>query len=169
MAGRTRLTGERVVLEPLVPEHRDALRAIHQTDGVLYWWGEMEPDFPDDEPTSTRYAITVDGAVAGMIQSWEEPEPHARHAGIDIFVDPDRHGEGIGTDAIRTLVDHLVDGEGHHRITIDPELANTAAIRCYEKVGFEPVGVMKAAFFIRGAWQDELLMNLVRHRVSTSP
>jgi aminoglycoside 6'-N-acetyltransferase len=162
MAGPARLTGDTVVLEPLAPEHHAALLAIHATDGVREWWGEPAEGFPEDEPTSMRYAISVEQEIVGMIQSWEESEPEARHAGIDIFVAPDHHGRGIGADAIRTLVEHLFTAEGHHRITIDPEVANTAAIRCYAKVGFEPVGVVKAAFFIRGAWQDELLMNLVR-------
>ena len=73
--------------------------------------------------------IEVDGAVAGLIQFWEEPEPKYRHAGIDVFLDPALQGQGLGTDAVRRVVRHLIDDRGHHRITIDPAAANAAAIR----------------------------------------
>ena len=45
-------------------------------------------------------------------------------------------GAGLGGDAIRTLARHLIDEYGHHRFTIDPAAANSAAIRAYAKVGF---------------------------------
>jgi aminoglycoside 6'-N-acetyltransferase len=163
MAEPTReLAGELVRLEPLSEAHHAALQEIHRQPGVLEFWGEPDDDFPADEPTSARWAIVVDGTVAGLIQYYEETEPEARHAGIDIFVDPRRHNEGIATDAIRALVEHLLSDLGHHRIVIDPEVRNHAAIRCYEKAGFEPVGVMRKSFLIHGEWRDCVLMELIR-------
>src|SRR5262249_31430575 len=119
--------------------------------------------FPWDEPSSTRFTIEVDGAIAGLVQYWEEPEPKYRHAGIDIFVDPSRHGTGVGTEAVRLVVAHLFEVQHHHRLIIDPAVGNAAAVRCYEKVGFQPVGVMRQAE--RDAdgqgWHDALLMELL--------
>ena len=107
--------------------------------------------------------IEVDGRVAGLIQAYEEPEADYRHAGIDIYVDPALAGHGLGTDAVRTLARHLVHDRGHHRLVIDPAAANAPAIRAYEKVGFRPVGVMRA--YERdpdgGGWHDGLLMDLL--------
>jgi len=64
---------------------------------------------------------------------------------------------------VRRVVRHLIDGLGHHRITIDPAAANAAAIRTYEKVGFRVVGVMRR--YERDAdgsgWHDGLLMELL--------
>ena len=64
---------------------------------------------------------------------------------------------------MRRVVRHLIDDRGHHRITIDPAAANTAAIRAYEKAGFRPVGVMRR--YERdadgGGWHDGLLMELL--------
>ena len=89
-----------------------------------------------------------------------ERDPHTL---VDLFLDPAVHGQGLGTEVIRRTVDHLVNDRGHHRITIDPAADNAAAIRCYEKVGFEPVGVMRA--YERDPfgdqWHDGLLMELV--------
>jgi aminoglycoside 6'-N-acetyltransferase len=101
-----------------------------------------------------------------MIQFSEETEPKYRHASIDLFLDPALHGRGIGTEAVRRVVRHLVDERGHHRITIDPAADNAAAIRAYEKAGFRPVGVMRAYERDVGGegWHDGLLMELVVSR-----
>src|SRR3954467_8752103 len=107
-------------LEPLAAAHADDLRRIRAIPEVEDRWDPVEDDFPlVDEPESTRFAIVVDGAVAGMIQYWEETEPKYRHAGIDLFLDPAFWNRGIGTAAVREIVRILVEERGHHRITID--------------------------------------------------
>jgi aminoglycoside 6'-N-acetyltransferase len=141
-----------------------ALRVIAASDAVAAWWGPVADRFPlADEPQASRFVILVDGKIAGLIQFGEELDPEYRHAWIDIFLDPARHGEGLGTDALRTLVAYLVEERGHHRITIDPALDNKAAIRSYEKAGFRAVGVLHAAWRDgwTGEWRDTLLMELV--------
>jgi aminoglycoside 6'-N-acetyltransferase len=139
------------------------LRAIHLAPEVREWWGALDDGFPgSDDPEATRLTIVVDGGIAGLIQYYEEDEPDYRHASIDIFLDPAVRGRGLGTEALRMLVRHLIDERGHHRITIDPAFENTAAIRSFEKAGFAPVGVMRAAWRDEaGAWRDALLMELV--------
>jgi aminoglycoside 6'-N-acetyltransferase len=150
-------------LRPLDADDAAELLRIHATPEVSRWWGAPEEDFPlGDAPDLVRFTILVDGAVAGMIQYWEELDPKYRHAAIDLFVDPEVRGRGVGPDAIRQVVAMLAE-RGHHRITIDPAVENTAAIRAYEKVGFRPVGVMRA--YERDAdgqgWHDGLLMELL--------
>jgi len=158
------LTGELVRLAPLAEHHAEALRAIRSDPRVAEWWDELEPDFPlADEPESTRLTINHDGEIAGMVQFGEELEPKYRHASIDIFVAPAHQGRGVCTEAIKLVVDYLLTERGHHRITIDPAAHNAAAIACYSKAGFRPVGVMRLAE--RDAdgqgWHDALLMELV--------
>lgn len=152
-----------LVLCRLAEAHASELLRIHLTPGVRQWWDEPDDGFPWDEPEAERFTILVEGVVAGMIQFTEEVTPKYRHAGIDIFLDPAFQGRGIGTEAIRRIVRHLVEERGHHRITIDPAASNVAAIRAYEKVGFQPVGVMRS--YERDAdasgWHDGLLMDLL--------
>jgi aminoglycoside 6'-N-acetyltransferase len=153
-----------MILRPLAPEDAQELRRIRATPQVARWWEPPEDDFPmDDEPDSTRLTIEVDGAVAGMVQFHEELDPKYRHASIDLFLDAALHGRGIGTEAVRRVVRHLIDERGHHRITIDPAADNAAAIRAYEKVGFSRVGVMRR--YERDVdgrgWHDGLLMELL--------
>jgi RimJ/RimL family protein N-acetyltransferase len=157
------------VLRPIAEGDAAELRRIHCIPEVARWWDLPDERFPFDEPESTRLTIEVDGAVAGLIQYWEETEPKYRHAAIDLFLDPAVHGRGLAAEAVRQVVRHLIDERGHHRITIDPATANAAAIRSYEKVGFRPVGVMRC--YERDAegdgWHDGLLMELIAGDVMT--
>jgi aminoglycoside 6'-N-acetyltransferase len=151
-------------LRPLAPGDDVELRRILGEPAVARWWDAPEDDFPwDDDPDTERLVIEVDGAVGGMIQFSEEADPKYRHASLDLFLDPALHGRGLGTEAVRRVVRHLLDERGHHRITIDPSAANAAAIRSYEKVGFRPVGVMRR--YERDVdgrgFHDGLLMELV--------
>jgi aminoglycoside 6'-N-acetyltransferase len=123
----------------------------------------MSPDWPFDDASAVRFAIVVEGEIRGMVQYEEEDTPPYRHASIDIFVDPAVHRRGIGRDAVRTVARHLITDVGHHRIDIDPAADNVAAIRCYESVGFRPVGIMrKYERDVDGnGWHDGLLMDLL--------
>jgi len=153
-----------MILRPLAEGDEGDLLRIHRTPDVMQWWDRPAEGFPwTDEPESTRLTIEVDGAVGGLIQFSEELDPKYRHASIDLFLDPALHGKGLGTEALRRVVRHLIDDRGHHRITIDPAAANVAAIRTYEKAGFMPVGVMRRyeRDVGRDGWHDGLLMELL--------
>jgi aminoglycoside 6'-N-acetyltransferase len=152
-----------LVLRPLADEDAAELRRVRATPEVARWWDEIEPEFPWEDPESTRFTIVIDGQVAGLIQFWEEVEPKYRHAMIDLFLDPAFHGRGLGTEALRRMARMLFDERGHHRVTIDPAADNAQAIRSYEKVGFRPVGVMRRYERDVGAggWHDGLLMDLL--------
>ena len=120
---------------------------------------------------STRLTIEVDGAVAGLIQFYEELEPGtAMRRSTSSWIRA-LHGRGLGTEAVRRVVRHLIDDRGHHRITIDPAAANAAAVRAYEKAGFRPVGVMRR--YERDAdgdgWHDGLLMELLAEAGCVDP
>lgn len=121
--------------------------------------GEVADQFIGHEGA---FVVTVDGEVVGAIQYGEEEDPMYRHAGIDVFLTASRHGQGLGTDAIRTLARYLFERRGHHRLSIDPAVGNEPAIRAYEAVGFRRVGVMRA--YERGpdgTWHDGLLMDML--------
>jgi len=77
------------------------------------------------------------------------------------------HGHGLGSDAVRTLARDLIVDRGHHRLVIDPAADTAAAIRCYAKVGFKPVGVMRRyERGLDGAWHDGLLMDLLAEELT---
>jgi aminoglycoside 6'-N-acetyltransferase len=131
-------------------------------------WGAFTDEEVAEQFVGSRLAfvITVDRDVIGAIQYDENEDPMYRSAGIDIFITTSFQGQGLGTDAIRTLAKHLIDERGHHRLTIDPAADNHRAIRAYERVGFRRVGVMR--MYERGpdgTWHDGLLMELLAHEL----
>ncbi|WP_314615001.1 GNAT family N-acetyltransferase [Streptomyces stackebrandtii] len=161
------LRGAGVVLRPSGPGDIPALAAVRLTPEVRARWrggDDMAAEVASDLADPETHCLTVlhHDRIVGMIQWYAEEDPDYRHAGIDLFLDPSVHGKGLGTDAVRTLARHLVDDVGHHRLVIDPAADNVAAIRCYEKAGFRPVGVMRQ--YERdadGSWHDGLLMDLL--------
>jgi aminoglycoside 6'-N-acetyltransferase len=162
VTARPTLQGPRVLLRPLVPGDLPALEAIRAEPGVLEWWGEIQPGDFEHPESGVIFTIELAGKVAGLIQYDEIPEPQYHSAGIDLFLGAHWQGRGLGREAIALVVDHLIDARGHHRLTIDPAVANERAIRCYESVGFKPVGVMREyERGLDGSWHDGLLMELL--------
>ena len=162
----TLLLGRNIVLRPLRADDVERVAEIQAEPGVARWWGppseaelRRQADGCDDEKA---LAIQREGELVGLIQYHEENEPDFRHAGIDIFLAGRAQGQGLGTDAVRTLARYLIDERGHHRLTIDPAADNAVAIRTYEKVGFRAVGVMREYWRSpEGTWRDGLLMDLL--------
>ncbi|HYL40414.1 MAG TPA: GNAT family protein [Candidatus Binatus sp.] len=161
------LVGDRVRLRRLRPGDRPELRRILAQPEVARWWDTPDPDrateeWLAEEPGTTGFAIEADGRLVGSIQYAEEDAPGYRHAGIDLFLDRDHQGRGLGPDAIRAIARYLFEVRGHHRLTIDPAAANDRAIRAYERVGFRPVGIMRRyELGPDGTWHDGLLMDLL--------
>jgi aminoglycoside 6'-N-acetyltransferase len=83
----------------------------------------------EEHDPETALAIEREGELVGLILYHEENEPDFRHASIDLFLAERSQGQGLGTDAVRTLARYLIDERGHHRMTIDPAADNVAAIR----------------------------------------
>lgn len=168
----TTLQGSFVRLRPPQGSDVATLARIRETPEVRARWRggpDMAASVAEDlrEPGATPFVIELYGRVVGWIQFSAEDEPDYRHASIDIYVDPAVHGEGIGTDAVRTLSRYLFAEGTHHRIEIDPAADNQAAIRCYAKVGFRPVGILRQSERgPDGSWHDALLMDLLAEELA---
>jgi aminoglycoside 6'-N-acetyltransferase len=152
-----------VVLRSASEADAAALTSIRSEPEVERRWGVLEDGEMDEfVREDTTFAIEVDGEVVGAVQYEEVEDPMYRSAGIDLYVTTPRHGQGLGSEAVRVLARYLIEERGHHRLTIDPAADNAPAIRAYEKVGFRPVGIMRS--YERGpdgTWHDGLLMELL--------
>jgi aminoglycoside 6'-N-acetyltransferase len=162
----TDLQGEHVRLRPLERGDVERLTEIGTEPEVARWWGEITRehllDKAEGRDDATAFAIEHEGELVGLAQFSEPGEGEFKHASIDLFLASSRHGRGLGRDAVRTLARWLLDERGHHRLTIDPALANEQAIRAYEAVGFKRVGVLRHYWRDpEGVWQDGLLLDLL--------
>lgn len=166
------LCGDRVVLRPLAEGDVERIVELGADPEVERWWRGLthehvlEKARGEDEGVAV-FAIVADGEVVGMIQSHEETDAEYRSAGIDLFLGAPYHDRGLGTDAVRTMARHLIHDRGHHRLTIDPAAHNERAIRCYEKVGFKRVGIMREYWLdAEGVWRDGLLLDLLARELA---
>jgi aminoglycoside 6'-N-acetyltransferase len=151
------LRGSRVTLRPQLDADIPALNAICAAPGVREWWG-TDPTIDDQD----AFTILVGDEIAGWLGWYEEDDPDYRHGGLDIFLAPAFHGQGIGREALRLAVTWLIEERGHHRVILDPAAHNARAIATYEAIGFKPVGNMRR--YERGpdgTWHDGLLMDLL--------
>jgi aminoglycoside 6'-N-acetyltransferase len=166
-SGPVDLPGPRLTLRAGRPGDAERLHRLRAEPSVALWWGDPDPvaDIAVDlrgESEEVLFVVDVGGEVAGSIQYSEENTPDYRHASIDLFLGERFQGRGLGAEAVAVLAAYLVDVRGHHRLTIDPAAANERAIRCYTRVGFRRVGVMRR--YERGGdgiWRDGLLMDLL--------
>jgi len=160
------LVGARVRLRTLTSEDLPLLAEFLQASSVKKWWGDYDEarlrrELVDD-PSVEAFAVEVEGHLVGMVDFCEETYPDYHHAALDITLGVPYQGQGLGSDALRTLITHLVDERGHHRLTVDPAAENTDAVRFYEKLGFRKVGILsKYERVSEGHWRDGLLMELV--------
>lgn len=168
----TVLRTARLVLRPVVEDDSATLRAIRRSPEVARWWHAPGAGWPVTVDLSLMlFAIELsgartigpDGAVIGLVQVDEGDDPDYAAAGIDLFLAGSVHRRGLGREVVTAVTRWLVDVCGHHRVTIDPAVANTAAIGCYRACGYVPVGIMHR--YERDTdgmgWHDNLLMEYV--------
>lgn len=144
-----------LALRPFQAGDEQAVLAILREPEVVRWW--PVPDFERE----TGWVVELDGEPAGWLEFHEEDYAWYPSVAFDIALTTRLHGHGYGPRALRLAIDHFV-AKGHHRFTLDPNIANERAIRAYERVGFERVGTMHA--YERnpaGGWNDALLLELV--------
>lgn len=102
-------------------------------------------------------AETQDDKTLGFIQL-SDLDTVDRRADLGICLTVQARGRGVGGEAITLFTDYLRDQWGLHKVGLRVRSDNTAALRCYEKVGFARCGLLKRHVFIEGYWQDVVLM-----------
>lgn len=73
--------------------------------------------------------------------------------------EPDARGRGLGTEAVRLLLDYGFTVLGLHNILLTVYAFNPAGIRCYEKAGFKIVGRRRESRRQANERHDEIYMD----------
>lgn len=78
---------------------------------------------------------------------------------IDLWIgEPNFWDKGIGSKALKLIVDHIFKDKKAKKIIIDPHVDNLRAIHVYEKVGFKKVKILKAHEAYKNTKVDAWLM-----------
>jgi diamine N-acetyltransferase len=109
------------------------------------------------------YAVVVADGLVGTCGLHRIDWRH-RCAELGIVIGDDAYrGQGHGSDAVRTLVDHAFGNLGLHRIELEVLADNEPARRCYERLGFVDEGVRREARYIDGGFKDLVWMRILHH------
>lgn len=115
-----------------------------------------------DTPGDTiSFVVDLDGTAVGSASLFDF-DSFARHAEAGITLLPKMRGRGIGTAAISQLVAFGFVRRNLRRIHLQAISSNTAAIRAYEKAGFLVEGRQRQHAWVRGTYEDIVLMGILR-------
>jgi RimJ/RimL family protein N-acetyltransferase len=117
-----------------------------------------EIEAPEDRVT---FVVQVDGRPVGAASLFEF-DSFARHAEAGMSLVPEARGRGIGTAAIAQLIEFGFVRRNLRRIHLQAIASNTGAIRAYEKAGFVVEGRQRQHAWVRGTYEDIVLMGILR-------
>jgi RimJ/RimL family protein N-acetyltransferase len=159
----------------LRPRTDDDLGVMFEVAADLDTWEERNPEAPRplsreefDARRASRasgdtvsFVVDLDGTAVGGASLFGV-DWFARHAEAGISLLPTARGRGIGTAAITQLVEFGFVRHNLRRIHLQAIASNTAAIRAYEKAGFVIEGRQREHAWVRGGYEDIVLMGILR-------
>lgn len=109
----------------------------------------------------TYWAAEAEGDIIGVafLHSLSATDRKARYA-IGLFA-PLHLGHGYGTEITRLVLDHTFDTLDLHRVDLRMLAFNTAAVACYQRVGFQIEGRERESCYLDGHWHDDLIMGIL--------
>lgn len=169
MPGAVFLRGEAVTLRTIEEEDveflRDAINDPEVREGLTTAYpvnAEQERDYFEEQISNredVNLAICVDGEsgrggeIAGTV-GLHDVDQRAGHAEIGIWLAPEFHGRGYGTEASRLLTDFAFRELRMHRVQARVLATNEASARVWEKLGFAEDGVHREEVFTGGEYVD---------------
>jgi N-acetyltransferase len=130
----TRLEGERVVLEPIAPEHEDGLRAVVEDERIWRW---IYPDLEFDDWFGWSLHVaetgveapfaTVDARSGEVLGSTRYLNLRQAHRGVEIgwtFLAQKAWGTGANVEAKKLMLAHAFDDLGCLRVEFKTHASN---------------------------------------------
>lgn len=157
----------------------DDLDVLYRLAADLDTWEERNPSQPGPltravfnarltrsaEGESADHTATfvgdVDGTAVGSAALFGF-DPFVHHAEAGISLVPQARGRGVGTAAIGQLVEFGFVRRNLRRIHLQAIASNAGALRAYEKAGFVVEGRLREHAWVRGAYEDIVLMGILR-------
>ncbi len=168
------LQGERVLLRPL--RESDIEESVRVwTPELRYWYGGSRISGHGPTTNGRRkllervrrgeeghfFALETEGRYIGFtaLRVSDEERSGSLRIGIE---NPEYWGRGYGTEAIGLLLGYAFQGLDLHRVSLRVAAYNHRARRCYTKCGFRVEGIERESFQVDGAWQDDVLMAILK-------
>jgi RimJ/RimL family protein N-acetyltransferase len=163
-----------VSLRARTPDDLDVLFSIAAD---LATWEERNPSAPapltrerfdarlaapgNTSEDTVNFVVDVDGVAVGSASLFAY-DSFAHHAEVGISLVREARGRGIGTAAIVQLVEFGFVRRNLRRIHLQAIASNAGAIRAYEKAGFVIEGRQRQHAWVRGTYEDIVVMGILR-------
>jgi L-phenylalanine/L-methionine N-acetyltransferase len=153
------------------PEDADAVAEMF--DAPVVYSGTLQVPYPsrqywrqrlsENPETSYNLVAVVDNRVIGMVSVHLFNRPRRRHAGaIGISVHEEWQGKGVGKELMRAIIEFADNWLNLRRLELEVYADNEAAIRLYERFGFEVEGTLHEHAFRDGMYIDSKVMARLR-------
>ncbi|MEU1723388.1 GNAT family protein [Nonomuraea sp. NPDC005692] len=171
-AEKPTLTGERVRLLPVGPEHVEGLIALisdpevqrltgshgEVDHGVARQWYDTRGEHAD----RLDLAIMAGDEYVGEVVL-NELDRHNLSCNLRIALIGARvFGKGYGTEAIELVLGHAFATTPLHRVGLGVFTFNERARHVYKKIGFVEEGVQRDTLLWEGEWHDSVTMSVLR-------
>ena len=168
------LKGDKVLLTALDPGNAETTRGWMNDPEVTRWLlsghvpitaASESAFYARMESSATDHVFEIhvaeDGRFIGLC-GLHDLDPVHRHAEIGITVgDLSAQNHGYGRDAIVTMLRFGFGTLGLHRIEVRFIEGNDRAAHLYPSMGFQPVGILREHIFLRGAYRDEHVLDML--------
>jgi RimJ/RimL family protein N-acetyltransferase len=115
----------------------------------------------EESADGLQFVVDADGTPVGTVSLFEQDDL-ARHAEVGIALVPEARGRGIGTAAIEQIVEFAFVRRNLRRLHLQALASNRGAIRAYEKAGFVVEGRRREHAWVRGGYEDIVVMGVLR-------
>jgi len=104
---------------------------------------------------SDDFVIERDGVVIGKAGFWRLPD-------VGYILHPDHWGQGLASEAVGAVVDHVFTARPVDALSADVDPDNAASIRLLERLSFVRTGSAERTWNVGGEWKDSLYFGLRR-------
>jgi len=171
------IQGELVNLRAVEREDVERIAAWLNEPATMRGWGwsaaavsrfeigsRVEGWLADEAVVGRPLALIIEaltGEAVGLIVLMpDRPEAHAVELSL-LIGDPVLWGQGLGGDALETVLNACFGGWNLHRVWLRVEVGNDRAYRLYQHHGFTHEGTLREAAFLDGAYQDVAILGLL--------
>jgi len=158
------MTGPDITIRAAQREDAPALTTLANLPGVRH--GTARLPFTRQSDVESRLeapglhvlVAELDGTLVGQAFLVQQRGRRGHAAEIGLYVHDDFVGRGVGTELLRALIDVADNWLGLRRIELTVNTDNDAAIRLYDRFGFEREGIKRADILRAGKLVDCYLM-----------
>jgi RimJ/RimL family protein N-acetyltransferase len=113
----------------------------------------------DSDPTIHMYTVWTQSGKCGVC-GFTSHDRHNRKAEFSLYIDPEKHGAGVGKMALKTLISHGFNNLNLHSIWGESFKGNPA-IKMFKEIGMSFDGTRRDAYFRDGKYIDADLFSIL--------